>query len=101
MAKSNYSYALLAATALFLAGCGNNPPAQNMAQAQYSNDDASINNRVRVAVDNVEGVHPNDITTQTKDAVVTFRGAVDNRRSAEKPVKAARRVRSERQREEP
>lgn len=88
MIKSRYSQALLLAAMLSLAACASNHPSENM--ASYSNDDASINHRVQVAVNQVQGVGPNDIMARTHDAVVTLDGTVDNRRSAEFAVQAAR-----------
>jgi osmotically-inducible protein OsmY len=73
-----------------LTACASHPPAENT--ARYSNDDGSLNSRVQVAVNDVRGVRPGDITSHTQDAVVTLQGTVDNQRSAEFAVQAARQV---------
>lgn len=108
MTKPGYQHLLHAfslAAVVSLAACASHPPAQNTASrttashdmAMASNDDTAINQRVLVAVNNVQGVHANDLQASTKDAVVTLRGAVDNQRSAEFAIQAARQVQGVRQ----
>lgn len=114
MTKPGYLYALPLTALVSLAACASHPPAQNTAQsnppqnttAQNSppqnttaqnathapNDDASINQRVETAVNNVQGVHENDVHASTQDAVVTLKGSVDNRLVATYVIQAARQV---------
>jgi osmotically-inducible protein OsmY len=114
MTKPGYLYALPFTVLVSLAACASHPPAQNTAQssppqnttAQNSppqnttaqnathapNDDASINQRVETAVNNVQGVHENDVHASTQDAVVTLKGSVDNRLVATYVIQAARQV---------
>jgi osmotically-inducible protein OsmY len=104
MTKPGYLYALPLTALVSLAACASHPPAQNTAQSNppqnttaqnathAPNDDASINQRVETAVNNVQGVHENDVHASTQDAVVTLKGSVDNRLVATYVIQAARQV---------
>ena len=91
--KANYLRWMraVAATALIVitAACATSRSAPQTAVAP---DDQTLKTRVQTSLMNAPGVHPNEVTTEVAQGVVTLSGTVHGQAEADAAVAAARRV---------
>jgi hyperosmotically inducible protein len=91
--KTNYLrwVRAVAATVLIviMAACAAGRSAPRTAAAP---DDQTLKTRVQTSLMNATGVHPNEITTEVAEGVVTLSGTVHGQAEADAALAAARRV---------
>ena len=74
---------------VIMAGCGASRSAPQTAAVP---DDQTLKTRVQTSLMNAPGVHPNEVTTEVAQGVVTLSGTVHGQAEADAAVAAARRV---------
>jgi hyperosmotically inducible periplasmic protein len=66
--------------------------ARSAPQTAAAPDDQTLKTRVQTSLMNATGVHPNEVTAEVAQGVVTLTGAVHSQAEADAAVAAARRV---------
>jgi osmotically-inducible protein OsmY len=79
------------ALVVIMAGCGAARSAPRTAAAAAP-DDQTLKTRVQTSLMNATGVHPNEVTTEVAQGVVTLSGTVHGQAEADAALAAARRV---------
>ncbi|HMF59457.1 MAG TPA: BON domain-containing protein [Vicinamibacterales bacterium] len=80
------------ALVVIMAGCGAARSAPRTAAAAAAPDDQTLKTRVQTSLMNATGVHPNEVTTEVAQGVVTLSGTVHGQAEADAALAAARRV---------
>ena len=78
------------ALVVIMAGCGAARSAPRTVAA--APDDQTLKTRVQTSLMNATGVHPNEVTTEVAQGVVTLSGTVHGQAEADAALAAARRV---------